>query len=170
MAVKRPLTVATVVAWADEHYARMRRWPNACSGAVASAAGENWLALNSALVHGFRGLPGGDSLARLLARERGMRNFKDLPPLREDQILAWADAHHARTGEWPTVASGPVLDAPGESWGALHSALYEGHRGLPGWDTLPRLLVRHGRLPKLWMKKRRNTRAAGAPRRVQSAG
>jgi hypothetical protein len=35
------------------------------------------------------------------------------------QVLAWADAHHTRTGKWPTVASGPVAEAPGERWTAI---------------------------------------------------
>jgi hypothetical protein len=32
---------------------------------------EDWRAVNFALFRDFRGLPGGDSLAKLLARERG---------------------------------------------------------------------------------------------------
>jgi hypothetical protein len=71
-------------------------------------------------------------------------------PLSEAQILAWADAHRARTGRWPTAASGPVVDAPGEDWRALNNALYFGRRGLRRGDSLPRLLVRHGRLLGLW--------------------
>jgi hypothetical protein len=30
-------------------------------------------------------------------------------------ILAWADAHHARTGKWPTRNSGPIREAQGDS-------------------------------------------------------
>jgi hypothetical protein len=67
-----------------------------------------------------------------------------------EQILAWADAHRARTGRWPTAASGPVADAPGEDWRALNNALYFGRRGLRRGDSLPRLLVRHGRTRGLW--------------------
>jgi hypothetical protein len=67
------------------------------------------------------------------------------PPLTVGQILAWADAHHARTGEWPTAFSGPVADAPGEKWDYLDQALRNGHRGLPGGDSLPRLLDRRRR-------------------------
>jgi hypothetical protein len=72
------------------------------------------------------------------------------PALTVGQILAWADAHRRRTGRWPTAASGPVTDAPGETWRALNNALYFGRRGLRGGDSLPRLLVRHGRLRGLW--------------------
>jgi hypothetical protein len=94
---------------------------------------------------GRRGLPGRDSLAKLLARERGVLNPIVRPPLTVEQILAWADLHHARTGRWPGVLSGPVLDAPWENWRALSDALRNGHRGLPKGDSLRRLLVRHGR-------------------------
>jgi hypothetical protein len=62
------------------------------------------------------------------------------------QILAWADAHHTHTGEWPAPTSGPVTDAPGETWGTIQYALYRGRRGLPGGDTLARLLRRAGRI------------------------
>jgi hypothetical protein len=67
------------------------------------------------------------------------------PRLTTQQVLAWADAHHARTGRWPHARSGPVEGAPGESWANLDAALSWGHRGLPpGW-SLSRLLVAHGR-------------------------
>jgi hypothetical protein len=60
-------------------------------------------------------------------------------------ILAWADEHQARTGQWPKASSGPVRAAPGEHWRALDAALHNGSRGLPGGDSLARLLVRRGR-------------------------
>ena len=66
-----PLTVARILEWADEHHARTGAWPSARSGAVATFAGQTWAAANAALRHGLRGLPGGDSLAGLLRRERG---------------------------------------------------------------------------------------------------
>jgi hypothetical protein len=39
-----------------------------------------------------------------------------------------------------------VLDAPGETWSGLNSALRLGTRGLPGGDSLHRLLRREGRI------------------------
>jgi hypothetical protein len=65
------------------------------------------------------------------------------PPLTVEQILAWADAHHARTGRWPTARTGPVPEAPGEVWRNLDAALYRGGRGLPGGGSLARLLHQH---------------------------
>jgi hypothetical protein len=64
------------------------------------------------------------------------------PKLTAAQILAWADDHKARTGEWPRRHSGPVRGAPGESWVNVNQALRKGLRGLPGGDSLPRLLAR----------------------------
>jgi hypothetical protein len=67
------------------------------------------------------------------------------PPLTVEQVLAWADAHFARTGRWPSAVSGPVADAAGETWAKIHAALYDGHRGFPGGDSLARLLDRYRR-------------------------
>ena len=69
-------------------------------------------------------------------------------PLTVEQILAWADAHHARTGGWPSANTGGVAGVPGQSWAAIDEALRRGLRGLPGGDTLARLLDRRrGRRP-----------------------
>jgi hypothetical protein len=64
------------------------------------------------------------------------------PKLTLEQVVAWADAHFACAGSWPSRLSGPVGGAPGETWGALETALRQGHRGLPGGDSLARLLAR----------------------------
>lgn len=63
------------------------------------------------------------------------------PDLTADQILAWADAHHTRTGEWTTRRAGEIPDAPGETWGAVEKALGLGLRGLPGGSSLPKLVA-----------------------------
>jgi hypothetical protein len=139
------LTEGRVLRWADAHRRRTGRWPHADSGPVAGVPGQTWQGVNKALVQGLRGLPGGSSLARLLAERRGKRNQAEAPRLREGQILRWADRHRRCTGRWPNPASGPVQDAPGESWGALASALWAGHRGLPGGSTLAQLLAERRR-------------------------
>jgi hypothetical protein len=143
---KPPLTVAQILAWADGHQARTGRWPTLNSGPVAGAAGPTWRIVNAALEQGLRGLPGGSSLARLLGERRGRRNQAALPRLTAEGILAWADAHRARTGRWPGVLSGPIPEAPGENWRAVNLALHRGSRGLPGGGSLARLLRRRGRL------------------------
>jgi hypothetical protein len=67
------------------------------------------------------------------------------PPLTVAQILAWADAYRRRTGSWPSAVSGSVPEAPGEKWRNIEQALYVGLRGLPGGDSLAKLLDRRRR-------------------------
>jgi hypothetical protein len=110
------LSERLILRWADAHRRAHGRWPSANSGPVDTAPGETWRAVESALRQGCRGLPGGSSLACLLAERRQVPNPKRLPRLTEARILAWADAHRRRTGEWPTVRSGPVAGEPGETW------------------------------------------------------
>jgi hypothetical protein len=143
--VRAPLTIEQILAWADEHHARTGRWPTQHSGWVTADPNQDWHAIDLALRQGFRGLPGGDSLPRLLARARGLPERAPRPPLTAELILAWADAHRARAKRWPGVLSGPIHEAPGENWRAVNLALYQGHRGLPGGDSLRRLLRRNGR-------------------------
>lgn len=150
-----PLTEAEILSWADDHHRRTGRWPKHDGGPVLAAPAESWGAMENALVKGGRGLLGGDSLAKLLARRRGVRNRAELPPLTVEQVKAWAEAHQERTGRWPTASSGPIPEAPGESWGAVQSALDSGLRGFPGGDSLARLLAREcgrrnlARVPRL---------------------
>ena len=137
------LTKKQILAWADAHHARHGRWPNAHSGRVDDTVGENWLALSAALRQGCRGLPGGQSLADLLAASRGVRHRLRQPRLTTGQILLWADAHYFCTGKWPQVRSGAVEGAKAETWLAINTALDHGARGLPGGSSLAKLLAQH---------------------------
>jgi hypothetical protein len=140
-------TEAGILAWADAERARSGSWPTADTGQILEAPGETWLGIENALRGGGRGLPGGSSLARLLAEHRRVRNKADLQELTEELIVAWAAAHHERTGQWPSEASGPIADAPGETWKAVNLALFQGLRGLPGGSSLYQLLRAHLRIP-----------------------
>ncbi|MBV9125082.1 MAG: hypothetical protein JO112_17135 [Planctomycetes bacterium] len=135
------LKVRQILAWADEHHRRTGTWPNSQVGAIEGVPGETWKGVASALLLGRRGLPGGSSLARLLAKHRGLRNPKGLPTLTVKKVLAWARAHKRRTGQWPTRSSGPIPEAPGETWSAVNAALAIGCRGLPAGLTLADLLA-----------------------------
>lgn len=137
------LSVGQILLWSDTHHERTGLWPNAKSGAVADAPGETWAALDIALGRGTRGLPGGSSVAKLLAEQRGIRNKQGLPKLSEAQILVWADEHHQRTGEWPRRSCGELTDATGETWSRINSALISGLRGLIGGSSLAQLLTVH---------------------------
>jgi hypothetical protein len=136
------LTIKQVLDWADAHHKRTGAWPISESGPIPGAAGETWKAIDHALRLGMRRLPGGSSLSRLLAKRRGVRNIQDLPRLSLEQILAWADAHHDRTGTWPTSDSGPIAGTSGETWSAVNAALQKGRRGFPGRSSLARLLAK----------------------------
>jgi hypothetical protein len=137
-----PLTRKLILAWADAHYERTGKWPHTHSGAIPEAPPETWQGIDSALLNGARRLQR-SSLARLLARYRGKRSRVTVPPLTEAGILAWCDAHFQRSGKWPNVASGPVVDAPGENWRTIDGALRVGSRRLPGGSSLVQLLVKN---------------------------
>ena len=136
------LSRAEILDWADAHHASTGHWPTTNSGEVTGVAGQSWNAINVAMQHGLRGLAPGDSLARMLAKERNKRNRAALPHLQEETILLWAQIHYRRAGKWPTQKSGSVAEAPDETWGGIDSALESGGRGLPGGASLPILLDR----------------------------
>jgi hypothetical protein len=142
-----PLTQEGILAWADAFNERHGRLPTCNGGRIPGTGGETWRGVHKALSDGYRGLPGGSSLARLLAKRRGKRLSRDLPPLTVPGILAWADRHRAETGSWPNNYSGRVPSVPGETWKAVGRALERGGRGLPGGDTLRKLLERERGLP-----------------------
>lgn len=138
------LTAKQVLAWADKHRQRTGKWPKTDSGPVLDAQAESWGAINAALRVGIRGFKGDYTLARLLARYRGtpIRRISTTP-LTIKQILAWADAHHRRTGKWPTSENGRINNTQNETWGAVRAALRVGTRGMPGGTTLAWLLHDH---------------------------
>src|SRR5947209_994670 len=135
----RCLTEQMILSWADVFREAMGRWPTRHDGAIAGTRCENWGDVDRALSVGDLGLPGGSSLARLLAEYRGVRNPAELPPLTHEQILIWADAFHELMGKWPTENSGPIPNSGGETWLAVDTALRNGARGLPGGYSLPLL-------------------------------
>jgi len=139
---KPPLTVELILAWADDHHARTGSWPTVYCGEVLAAPNEKWPNIDQCLRVGFRGLSGGDTLCQLLVRERGHRSATSPPNLTEDQIVSWAVAYRQKTGDWPTQNSGPVDGQLGEVWNHLNTSLLVGQRGLPGGDSLARLLER----------------------------
>src|SRR5262249_22314969 len=135
------LTVSRVLALADAHRRRTGEWPRARSVPRPKVIGETWRTIDQALRTGQRGLGGGLSIARLLAEQRGVRSRQYAPTLQRRKILTWARAHHRRTSAWPTAQSGPIADAPDETWRAVDEALRSGRRGLKRGLTLASLLA-----------------------------
>jgi hypothetical protein len=137
------VTVPKILAWVDAFHQRTSKWPQVRSGTIEDPSSETWKEMDRALRQGGRSLPGGSSLARLLAQERGVRNRASLPRLTIAEILRWADAHHRQTGKWPSINSGCVRGASGETWIGVHNAPRQGWRGVPGGSSLARLLAQH---------------------------
>lgn len=140
----RPLTIKQILAWADEHYSRTRYWPKRRSGPVHAVPGESWQRIDKSLGNGRRGLPGGQTLAKLLAEHRGIRSRVSLPLLTERMILRWARAYRQTNGRWPHRDAGLIPGTGGETWGGVNMALKRAGRRLPRRTTLSKLLAAHG--------------------------
>lgn len=136
------LRIPNILKWVDEHFERTATWPSSLSGEIKACPGDTWKKIDSCLRKGNRGLPGKSSLAKLLQQHRGKRFRSRGPRLTVEQILAWADSHHQRTGRWPGTSAGRVHEATKESWLAISAALKLGSRGLPKGTTLAGLLAR----------------------------
>src|SRR5262245_39667864 len=115
-------TIAQILKWADAHHARTGSWPHNKDGQIYGTNGETWWAVDMALRKGIRGLVGGSSLAKLLSAKRQVPNHMSRPRLTRQRILAWADAHRRRTGNWPIIEGGPISQAPGETWNGIDHA------------------------------------------------
>jgi hypothetical protein len=152
---KEPLRIHQILAWADVHHAATGKWPNEGSGPVRAAPfSVTWSAVDVALKTGLRGLPGGTTLSRLLARHRQVRRGAPIVVVTVEQIIAWSKEHHRATGAWPTVRSGPVRAAPPLTWSIIDDSLSSGRRGLPGGSTLAVVLAEHRRAEALRHVKR----------------
>jgi len=175
------LTIQQILDWVDKHHEHTGKWPSRNSGTIVRTNGEKWANIDATLKIGGRGLEGGSSLARLLRETRGVRNTRELPDLTPETILAWADAHYARTGRWPKNNSGAILEDDDGTWTAVDVALIQGLRSLPGSSSLAKLLAEHRgvrhhlNLPNLteqqilaWIDVHR-MRAGGWPRRDSGA-
>ena len=71
IANRRPpptLSERLILFWAHVHFQATGQYPDRTSGPVAQSPQETWLEIHHALRRGFRGLPGGISLAELLAK------------------------------------------------------------------------------------------------------
>jgi hypothetical protein len=135
-----PLHPRQILAWADAYYSRTGAWPTTRSGPIPEAPGKTWAGIQETMRAGRRGLARIGTLAQLLARYRGVRNQKDLPPLSRKRIVTWAKAHHARTGRWPRHTTGPIPGSAGETWNTVQNALRLGRRGFPPRGSLYQLL------------------------------
>ncbi len=137
----KPLSLRRILQWADEFHRRNGEWPNRRSGEIPGT-NETWSLIETALSQGQRSLPGGNSLAQVLATKRDKRNRMRLPPLTTKQIIRWAKRHRAATGAWPTVNSG-AIEGTAETWQTIAGAIARGRRGLDKHSGLAGFLEAH---------------------------
>ena len=62
--------LSQILKWAEAHRLRTGQWPKVKSGEMYDILGEKWANIDAALSQGRRGLPGGSSLAKLIASQR----------------------------------------------------------------------------------------------------
>jgi hypothetical protein len=148
---RRLLTRSQILRWADAHRARTGAWPTVQSGIVHEAPDETWARIGGALIRGFRGLPGGSSLPKLLRKARGVRHSRKRRDLRIRQLLLWADAYYIRHGTWPCKRSGIIPESNGLTWAVAYRSLRRSKDGAARRRTLDRLLAQR-RIPKVVRK------------------
>ncbi len=139
------LTDSIILKLADAHRKRTGKWPTSNAGEVEGAAApeETWSRLDQAMGTGLRGLPGGSSIAKLLAKHRNRRHKHRQPRVTDRKVLKWIKAHRRRTGEWPGPRSGPLFDVEGEKWRNIDNALRYGLRGHPGDTSLTKFIKQY---------------------------
>ena len=97
------LDVERIWRWADAHRTATGRWPDRRSGPVGGVDDETWSVIDAALRRGRRGLPGGSSLARLLAEERGVTEGAN-PESPAERLRAWEAEQFPTAGHAPARA------------------------------------------------------------------
>ncbi len=149
-----PLSIPKILRWADAYRRRTGRWPTRDAGPIPEARPTTWRGVHTALAKGGRGLPGGTTLPMLLMKRRGARNRLKLPPLSRRRVIKWIRSHHRRTGKWPLVNSGPIREAPGESWVGVDWSLRVGRRSFKAGSSLA--LVVRACMPQIEPDRRRS--------------
>ena len=130
---RKQLSIARILAWADDHHAATGRWPTSRSGSIAGVTGDNWRTVADALCDGRARTAGRHDLDRRADRSTAAGSRTNLAPnLRVDQILRWADAYRQAHGCWPNEKCGKVNGVPGETWKGIAERLRKGGRGLSG--------------------------------------
>ena len=75
-----PISIAQILEWADACHQRTGRWPSKESNElIEGTRAEKWAAIEKALRHGYRGLPKGQTLARVLQQYRGVQTTPICP-------------------------------------------------------------------------------------------
>lgn len=156
---KSTLTEEKIYFMALEHKVAHGKFPTSMSAEKASD-GSSWMAISTALRTGARRLPGGGTLSELIwrmspvgsvpkpkkrahlrPRPHGIR-WSTKCTLSEAMIVEMAVEEKEKNGSLPTRTNKNITRT-GDTWMAIHMALKAGVRGLPGHDSLTRLLARN---------------------------
>jgi hypothetical protein len=86
-----PLTEGRIITWARAHRRQFGRWPTEDAGPIPGTRGEVWSNLAAALSQGVRGLPAGDTLARLLSRHREKSDKNGVFPRRQNTVTLFGE-------------------------------------------------------------------------------
>jgi hypothetical protein len=135
------LSTEMIRAWITAHHAANGGYPKSSSGKIAGTNDETWVGVDAALRLGYRGLPGGSSLASFLQEHFGVKNIHDLSDLKREQIKEWIQAHYLETGKYPAASSGAIAGTTGETWQGINLALWKGRRGFPGGSSLAQFIA-----------------------------
>jgi hypothetical protein len=140
---KERLTEEFILDRIRDHKKLTGKFPTTSSLSVAGGyEGDTWNGYSLALSQGFRGLPGGSSLAKLLAKHFDHATNMTKVDLTEEFILERATEHFRIFSRWPRGSDGDVIGGhPGDTWSGYHSALSKGHRGLRGGTSLGEFLL-----------------------------
>jgi hypothetical protein len=152
-----PLDDAKILAAADAYADDHGGLPTDKSGDASKYFGFQitWAQVQSAIRLGYRGLPGGDTFSRFLARHRLDRlsytrgRLINRRPLSETSLLAAVDAFQSEHGRCPRQKDGDASKFFGqqETWAGVIAAHGLGGRGLRGLqkESWGDFLRRHGR-------------------------
>jgi hypothetical protein len=101
-------------------------------------SGESWHGFDKALRNARRGLTK-TTLASLKEKYFGIKNILTLTKLFEKQITKWVIEHYNKYGEYPSKKTEINSLPNGECWRKLEADLAQGHRGLPGNNSLAKI-------------------------------
>lgn len=142
----------TIIQWIEEYKQRHGRFPTHQSGDVEPSMSTDepitWQGVNGCLSNGFRGQEPGQSLASFIAKHFGIINGTNRKTYTPELILEWAEHFYKANGYYPTKRSGAVdygiIDGYSEtSWSSIDACLRRGRLGLPGGDSLHKLILEH---------------------------
>ena len=144
MLVKPDLTEEMIIEAAKVYLDRTGELPGQYSGDATIDFGyaETWPSVHGAVRLGYRGLPGGTSLPKLLIKY-GLKDDKS--DLTEQIILAAVRGYLGRKGTLPSCESGDATLDFGfpDTWRRVDNALKLGNRGLPGGSSLGKFMLQH---------------------------